>query len=172
MKTINNVTLRIVFALILGVVLISWSSNVITYLVMTIGILFLIPGLVSVLGYFFRNKQSSERTFPIDSIGGALLGLALIIAPAFFVEVLMYVLAGLLILAGILQIRGLFIIRKRIRIPAVFYLAPVIILLIGIVILFNPFDVPKIAFIILGIACVIYSLSELVNYLKFLRKTN
>ena len=139
-------------------------------MIMTIGVLFLIPGLISVLGYFFRNKQSSKKTFPIDSIGGVLLGLALIVAPTFFVRILMYVLAGLLIFAGIMQLHSLFIVRKRIRIPVAFYLVSVLILLTGIVILFNPFDAPKIAFIILGIACVIYGVSELVNYLKFLRK--
>ena len=172
MKTVNNIILRVAVALILGVVLIVWSSTVVDYLVITIGALFLIPGLISVFGYFFRDKQSSEKTFPFDSIGGALLGLALIIVPSFFVGILMYILAGLLILAGILQIRSLFIVSRQFRIRSTFYAIPIVILLAGLVILFYPFETLQTAFIFLGIICVLYALSELVNYLKFLRKAS
>ena len=172
MKTVNNIILRVAVALILGVVLIVWSSTVVDYLVITIGALFLIPGLISVFGYFFRDKQSSEKTFPFDSIGGALLGLALIIVPSFFAGILMYILAGVLILAGILQIRSLSIVSRQFRIRSTFYAIPIVILLAGLVILFYPFETLQTAFIFLGITCVLYALSELVNYLKFLRKAS
>ena len=172
MKAINSITIRIILSLVIGVVLIVCSSSAINYLVITIGILFIIPGLISILEYFVRNNQSSEKRFPIESIGSSFLGLALILAPGFFVGALMYIIAGVLILAGILQMRELFIIRNRVEIPVGFYITPAIVLIIGAVILFNPFTVIATTFMILGIACVIYSLSELVNYLKFLKSSN
>ena len=168
MKTI----LRIIFALTLGIVLIIRPLETINYLVIIIGILFLLPGLISIPGYFLRNKQTSGTRFPIESVGSSLLGLALIIVPDFFVGALMYILAAILILAGFFQIRELFIVRKQVAIPFIFYLIPVLVLLVGVAILFNPFSLPKTTFIIVGIACVIYALSEAINYLKFLKKSS
>ena len=169
MKSINHIVLRVIFALVLGVILIARPSTAINYLVMTIGVLFLIPGLISIAGYLFRSKQSSETMFLIESIGSCFLGLALILAPGFFVGALMYILAAVLILAGFFQIRGLAVIRQQIKVPVGFYITPAIVLLVGVIILFNPFAVVETTFMILGIACVIYSISELVNYWKFLK---
>ena len=171
MKAINNIVLRIIFALALGVVLIVRPSEAINYLVVIIGFLFLILGSISIFRYFL-DKQPEKGTFPADSIGSALLGLALILAPGFFIGALMYILAGVLVLAGFWQIRELYVVRKLVEIPFGFYIMPVIVLLIGLFIFFNPFAIIETTFIILGIACVIYSISELINYLKFLKKTN
>ena len=172
MKAINNVVLRILFAVILGVLLIVWPLEAINYLIMAIGILFLLPGFISIFGYLFQEERSSETLYLIESIGSVLLGLALIIVPDFFVGALMYILTALLIFAGIMQIRALFLVRKRIRTPFAFYLTPIAVLLVGGIILFNPFKVIETTFMILGIACVIYSISELINYVKFLRKAD
>ena len=46
MKTINSGLLRSIFALALGIVLIIWPELTITYLVMTIGVLFIVPGII------------------------------------------------------------------------------------------------------------------------------
>ena len=172
MKAINHIILRIIFALVLGFILIARPLIAINSLVITIGLLFLIPGLISIFAYLFKNRQSLETIFLIESIGSCFLGLALILAPVFFVSALMYILAGILILAGVFQIHGLYAVRRNIEVPFGFYISPVLVLLTGVLILFNPFTVVETAFIILGAACVIYSLSELVNYLKFLRKSN
>ena len=171
MKTISSIILRVVLALALGIVLIIYPLEAINYLVIIIGVLFLAPGLISILGYLLRNKQTSDARFPIESVGSSLLGLALILMPGFFVGALMYILSAILILAGFFQIRALFTARKQVAIPFIFYIIPVLILLVGVAILFDPFSLPKTTFIILGIACVIYALSETINYLKFLKNS-
>ena len=168
MKPINNL-LRIVLALSLGALLIACPATAALSMVIIIGSLFLIPGLLSIIAYLFRDKETSSRRFPVESIGSCLLGLALIIVPGFFVGFLMYVLAGLLILAGFLQIRDLFMVRKVVKIPLFFYIVPVLILLMGVAILFNPFEIIETTFMVTGIVCIVYSISEAVNYLKFLR---
>ena len=170
MKPINNL-LRIVLALALGALLIACPAKAALSMVIIIGGLFLIPGLLSIIVYLFRDKETSSRRFPIESIGSCLLGLALLIVPGFFVGFLMYVLAGILIFAGFLQIRDLFSVRKVVAIPMFFYIVPVLILLMGIVIIFNPFKVIETTFMVTGIVCIVYSVSEAVNYLKFLRKS-
>ena len=170
MKPINNL-LRIVLALSLGALLIACPATAALSMVIIIGGLFLIPGLISIIAYLFRDKETSSRRFPVESIGSCLLGLSLLIVPDFFIGFLMYVLAGVLIFAGFLQIRDLFSVRKIVEIAPFFYIIPVLILLMGVVILLNPFKVIETTFLVTGIVCVVYSVSEAVNYLKFLRKS-
>ena len=73
------------------VLLVAWPEAAILYLVITIGVLFLVPGLFSLSGYLIRGKQDGSR-FPIAGLGSLLFGLWLMIMPAFFVGILMYVL--------------------------------------------------------------------------------
>ena len=171
MRTINNITLRIIFALVLGLVLIAWPDSAILYLVITIGILFLITGLISLVGYLSRDKNLHPAArFPLDGAGSTLFGLVLVIVPSFFVNVLMYLLGILLILAGITQISALVSARKWTGVPFGFYVVPILILLAGVVVLFNPFAVASTAFMLLGVTSLVYGISELVNYMKFKKK--
>lgn len=50
MKTMNYSIIRCICALVLGVLLVAWPEAAILYLVITIGALFLVPGLFSVFG--------------------------------------------------------------------------------------------------------------------------
>ena len=52
--------LRCIFAIVLGLVLVLWPEAAVTYLVITIGICFIIPGLFSLLNYFTREKVEGE----------------------------------------------------------------------------------------------------------------
>ena len=106
MKTMNYSIIRCICALVLGVLLVAWPEAAILYLVITIGALFLVPGLFSVFGYLTRGKQNG-MSFPIAGLGSLLFGLWLMIMPAFFVGILMYVLGAVLVLAGISQIVNL-----------------------------------------------------------------
>lgn len=76
MKRINNSVLRSAFAMILGFVLVLWPEAAVTYLVITIGICFIIPGIFSLLNYFTREKVEGEPSpmFPIDGAGSFCLG--------------------------------------------------------------------------------------------------
>ena len=83
MKTMNYSIIRCICALVLGVLLVAWPEAAILYLVITIGALFLVPGLFSVFGYLTRGKQNG-MSFPIAGLGSLLFGLWLMIMPAFF----------------------------------------------------------------------------------------
>ena len=77
--------------------------------------------------------------FPIAGLGSLLFGLWLMIMPAFFVGILMYVLGAVLVLAGISQIVNLSAARSWTVVPGGFFVIPVLVLIAGIVVLFNPF---------------------------------
>ena len=61
MRSINGAVLRSAFAMVLGFVLVLWPEAAITYLVITIGILFILPGLFAILSYFTRPKNENGR---------------------------------------------------------------------------------------------------------------
>ena len=83
----NYSIIRCICALVIGVLLVAWPEAAILYLVITIGVLFLVPGLFSVFGYLIRGKQDGS-SFPIAGLGSLLFGLWLMIMPAFFVGIL------------------------------------------------------------------------------------
>ena len=133
MKTMNYSIIRCICALVLGVLLVAWPEAAILYLVITIGALFLVPGLFSVFGYLTRGKQNG-MSFPIAGLGSLLFGLWLMIMPAFFVGILMYVLGAVLVLAGISQIVNLSAARSWTVVPGGFFVVPVLVLIAGVVV--------------------------------------
>lgn len=172
MKNLKGSVLRCLFAIALGLVLILWPEVAVTYLVITIGICFIIPGIFSLLNYFTRNKVEGEPSpmFPIDGAGSILFGVLLVVIPQFFVSILMYVLGALLVIAGAQQIFSLVSARKWSVVPYGFYIIPALILITGIMILAYPFEAAANTFVIFGVACLVYGISELINGYKFRQK--
>ena len=165
MKANYYFTIRSIVALVLGVLLVVWPDAAINYLVITVGVLFFVPGVLSLVGYFGHKGKDVSRPafFPVAGVGSLLLGLWLMVMPAFFVNILMYVLGFVLLLGGIQQIVFLVSARKYAAVAAGFYVVPVLLLAAGFVVLLNPFDVASAAFVVLGISCIVYAGSELFN---------
>ena len=172
MKTMNYSLIRILFALVIGLVLVLWPNAAASYIVITVGVAFLIPGVISLFGYFGRKRPEGEAAprFPIEGVGSLLFGLWLIVMPEFFADVLMFLLGFILIMGGVQQIASLSMARRWMPVSGAFYLIPSLILIAGIVALFNPTGARNTAFIIIGISSLVYSLSELINWFKFTRR--
>lgn len=171
MKTMNYSLIRMLCALIIGLVLVLFPDAAANYIVITIGVLFLIPGLISLFGYFaIKPQEGRSYRFPIEGIGSLLFGLWLVAMPDFFADVLMFLLGFILMLGGVQQIASLTMARRWMRVPAGYYIVPVLILLAGLTSLFNPTGARNTVFIIIGVSSIIYALSELVNWFKFSRR--
>ena len=172
---ITMAMLRGIAALLIGILLVFWSQNAVTYLIMAVGCLFLIPGLLSLLAYFRQTSPEGNRSFgwsQVLGIGSILFGLCLIVSPVFFEKSLMYALGIILSYAGLSEIIQLTVARQWTRVPAGFYVTPVLVMLVGIFILFNPIESANVPFIILGIGCMVYGLSDMVNVIKFRRRNS
>ena len=113
MKGLSYSFLRAICALVIGLVLVMFPDQAGDYFVITIGVIFLVPSLVSIIG------SAARRWMPV---------------------------------------------------PGGFYVVPVLILLAGLVALFNPTGVRSTAFIIIGISSLVYAASELLNWFKFTRR--
>lgn len=173
MKTMLYPVLRCLSALLTGVLLVFWSQSAVVYLIMAVGCLFLIPGLLSLLLYFRqRNKEFPSRFgwTQVLGIGSIFFGVCLIVKPILFEKSLMYALGIILSYAGLHEIITLTTARQWTRVPAGFYITPVLVMLTGIFILFNPIESANIPFIVLGIGCIVYSISNLINVIKFHRR--
>lgn len=130
---------------------------------------FITPGLYKLIGWFVRDRKHGEDTalFPVDAIGSVLFGGWLILMPAFFVSIVMYVLGVLLLLAGGYQLLWLFRIHKQFTVSWFFFVFPSLIVLAGIFILAYPFATATTTFMVFGATSVVYGISELVNSYKF-----
>lgn len=174
MKSINYAAMSSICALIIGVLLVVWPDVAISYLVITIGVLFLLPGLFGLFSYMsVAGKQKDAGIhvgFPVIALGSALFGFWLMINPTFFVNILMYVLGVLLVLGGMSQIMNFMTMRTYSHVPIGVFIIPVLILLAGIVVLFNPFEAATIPFIILGVSGIIYGATDLIRLLEYRKR--
>lgn len=168
MKGLSYSFLRAICALVLGLILVAFPDKAGDYLVITIGVVFLVPSLISLIAYFTKGIRGINR-FPIEAMGSLLFGLWLIIMPTFFADLLTYVLGFILAMGGVQQIAALMTARRWALVPAGFYVVPVLILLAGVLSIFNPMGVRSTAFVIIGISCVVYAIMELINWFRFTR---
>ena len=166
MKTMNHSIVRCVCSIIVGVLLVAWSDAAAIYLVMAVGALFLLPGIFTIVTYLLKGRNMG-MPFPLVSIGSALLGLWLMVMPAFFVSILMYVLGAVLVFAGISQLANLVSARRWTQVPMGYYVIPVLLLIAGVVVLVNPFAAASIPFMIVGVSCIVYGVSALINQIRF-----
>lgn len=169
MKGLSYSFLRAICALVIGLILVMFPDQAGDYFVITIGIIFLVPSLISIIGYFAQSSEVRSR-FPIEGVGSLLFGLWLIIMPGFFADLLTFVLGFILVMGGVQQIASLSAARRWMQVPGGFYVVPVLILIAGLIALLNPTGVRSTAFIIIGISSLIYAVSELINWFKFTRR--
>lgn len=167
----NYSLIRTVCALVIGLVLVLWPNAATNYIVITIGVLFLIPGFIALVGYFAtKAAPGGTRRFPVEAVGSFLFGLWLVVMPAFFADILMFILGFILILGGVQQIASLMAARRWMRVPGGFYVVPSLILIAGVVALFNPMGTRNAVLMIIGISSLVYAVSELTNWFKFDRR--
>ena len=169
-SSVSYAVMSSICALIVGLLLILWPDVAVNYLVITIGVLFLLPGIYGLFSYFAQAKKRERAnlhvSFPVIALGSTLL----VIMPEFFVSILMYVLGVLLVLGGLNQILNFVSVRKYMPVPLGVYIVPTLVLIAGIVVLMNPFQAATVPFIVLGVSSMVYALSDLFRLIRYRRK--
>ena len=169
MYKLKNTIVRSIVAIIIGIVLIKWPRLAPNMIIIIIGILFIIPGIVTLINYWIRKSKEGMKLpsyILIESTGSILLGLCMALIPEFFTAFFMYCLGFLLVLGGITQIISLVNIQRNIPISLYYYITPILILIAGIITVLNPFETQDAILIMFGICAIIYGITELVNYYK------
>ncbi len=169
MKNLNYSLLRIVCALVVGLILVLFTDRAGEYLVITLGVVFVVPALAGIITYFVQ-RHKGNMYFPLEGVGSLLFGLWLIVMPDFFANLLTIALGIVLMLGGIQQIVSLLYLGRSMKVSIGFYIVPALILIAGIVAVFSPKDMRFIVFMILGISSLVYAFSEMVTWFVFKRR--
>lgn len=158
----QSLAIRGILSILLGFVFIAWPGLVVSYVVLVLGALLVISSALPMIYSGLKGYGISWVNTP-----SLILGILLLAFPAFFVSVIMYVLGIILILAGLNQILTYSSIKKSGgSVPGYYYIFPVIMLLSGIFILFNPFTTATYPVIYFGVMILFYGITEVVAALK------
>lgn len=182
MRILQSSLFRALCAIVIGSLLLAYPGETATWIIILIGVLFLSSGALSCAVYLMALSKTTpgvsvadadgkvlrpERpTFPIVGIGSLLFGLVLTLMPDTFRDLIVLILAAVLILGGISQLLILDKARRSGKVGWGYWVCPSLILIAGIVALFRPGWVTAVPVIIVGVAMVVYGLTEIVNMIK------
>ena len=188
MKILQSSVFRAICSLAIGIMLIKYPGNTVTWITIAIGVLFLLSGIISMVVYVHTLRQFSKQqtmpdgayltdaegnrmaitkpTFPIVGVGSAILGLLLALTPNVFNTALMYIIGGILILGAINQFLNLLSARSFGKIGFGYWIFPCVILLTGIFVIIKPLAPAQMAMVVLGWCTLLYGITELINALK------
>jgi len=184
MKVLQSHFFRAIIAIIVGILLVRFRNQTVTWMTIIIGVLFLISGIISIATYFSTKKHPSDAivygpngeqltgqkpTFPIVGLGSIVLGFILTLIPSNFVNALTIVFALILILGALNQFLNLATIKKFAKIGAAFWIFPSIILLVGLIALIKPSVIAAAPLIVIGWCMILYGVVEGINSFKAAR---
>lgn len=186
MKTFPKSILRSCCAIAAGVVLVQYREQAVMWITVGIGVVFFVSAVISFIDYMASRKnrdeqvelfdaqgrkmrQQHKRPFPVVAVGCGILGSVMALSPNTFVGGLMFVLAALLIAGGAYQLFSLSLATRFARVGFVWWVLPVVILLIGLLALIKPSVVASAPLLIIGWCMMVYGVVDLVNALKIHR---
>lgn len=181
MKVLQSSIFRAACSVIVGAMLIKYPADTATWLVIAMGVLFLLSGVISCAVYISAQRKNDGITvldtngkiissgappFPIVGVGSIILGFLLALRPNFVMGAMGYIFGAILILGAINQIVSLISAGRVRRIPVVFWICPVVILLVGLIAVINPIWIASAPLVILGWCLLLYGVTEVINALK------
>lgn len=181
MKILQSSIFRAVCSFIIGALLIKYPVDTATWLIIAIGVLFLLSGIISCVVYISARRKNDGTTvldsngrivaggtppFPLVGVGSALLGVLLALRPHFVMGTLAYILGAILILGAINQMVCLVSACRLRRIPVIFWICPAMILIVGIIAIIRPIWIASAPLVIIGWSLLLYAVTEVINALK------
>ena len=184
MKVIHSSIFRAVCAIIVGVLLIQYREQTVTWITIAIGVLFFLSGVISLASYWAAKRNAEKMQgqilsdsngkpimgmmpkFPLVSVGCLILGLLLALMPQVFIAWLMFILAFILILGALTQFVNLASAAKMGRVGILFWLFPSALLLLGLLAIIKPSAIASAPLFIIGWGMLRYGVVELLNAFK------
>ena len=184
MKVIHSSLFRALCAIVVGVLLIQYREQTVTWITIAIGVLFFLSGVVSLASYYSAKKAAEKMqgqvlydakgqhiaglqpNFPIVGMGSIFLGIILALMPNAFISWLMFILSCILILGAITQFVNLASAAKMGRVNFIYWIFPSALLLLGLLAIIKPSAIAAAPLYIIGWAMLIYGVVECINALK------
>lgn len=168
----KNPIIRNLLAIALGAVVIINPQLGPNIVIMLIGAILAIPAVLSIIGYFtYKNRETPLPGYVlVESIGALIIGVWMLLQPAFFNAVVLIALGIILLLASISEIVALIRSSSLMPIPAIMYVVPILIAAAGLFLIFKPFGTVNLIMTIFGISMVLYGISDMIRYYKYRRQ--
>lgn len=185
MKVLQISAIRAIIVLVTGFLLVKYREETMTWMTITVGVLFLLSGLVSCMVYYFEKEKVAKKTakaeqqegqqeeenlkspsFPIAGVGSIALGIILAVMPNTFITWVVYILAALLILGAVNQFMNLARSRQYARVPAYMWLFPTVILAVAILLISKPIETAQLPLLVLGWAFMYYGVLEFILIIR------
>ena len=185
MKVLQISAIRAIIVLVTGFLLVRYREETMTWMTITVGILFLLSGLVSCIAYYFEKEKVAKKTakaeqqegqqeeenlklpsFPIAGVGSIALGIILAVMPNTFITWVVYILAALLILGSVNQFMNLARSRQYARVPVYMWLFPTVILAVAILLISKPIETAQLPLLVLGWAFMYYGVLEFILIIR------
>ena len=183
MKVVHSSLFRAVCAIIIGVLLIQYREQTVTWITIAIGVLFFLSGVISLITYFSAKRTAEKMQgqvlsdangqiigttpkFPIVGLGSLILGIILALMPNVFISWLMFIISAILILGAITQMANLATAAKMGRVGIIYWLMPSALLLLGILAIIKPSALASAPLLIIGWAMLVYGVVECANTFK------
>lgn len=187
MKVFQISAVRAIIVLVTGFLLVKYREDTMTWMTITVGVLFLISGLVACMVYYFEKEKVAKKTakaalqegqqeeedlkspsFPIAGVGSIVLGIILAVMPNTFTTWMVYILSALLILGAVNQFMNLARSRQYARVPVYMWVFPTISMVVAILLISRPIETDALFFTlkIIGWAFMYYGVLEFVLIIR------
>ena len=187
MKVLQISAVRAIIVLVTGFLLVKYREDTMTWMTITVGVLFLISGLVACMVYYFEKEKVAKKTakaalqegqqeeedlkspsFPIAGVGSIVLGIILAVMPNTFTTWMVYILSGLLILGAVNQFMNLARSRQYARVPVYMWVFPTISMVVAILLISRPIETDALFFTlkVIGWAFMYYGVLEFVLIIR------
>lgn len=187
MKVLQISAVRAIIVLVTGFFLVKYREDTMTWMTITVGVLFLISGLVACMVYYFEKEKVAKKTakaalqegqqeeedlkspsFPIAGVGSIVLGIILAVMPNTFTTWMVYILSALLILGAVNQFMNLARSRQYARVPVYMWIFPTISMVVAILLISRPIETDALFFTlkVIGWAFMYYGVLEFVLIIR------
>lgn len=187
MKVLQISAVRAIIVLVTGFLLVKYREDTMTWMTITVGMLFLISGLVACMVYYFEKEKVAKKTakaalqegqqeeedlkspsFPIAGVGSIVLGIILAVMPNTFTTWMVYILSALLILGAVNQFMNLARSRQYARVPVYMWIFPTISMVVAILLISRPIETDALFFTlkVIGWAFMYYGVLEFVLIIR------
>lgn len=168
---LKKIIIRTTLALLLGLVFCIFPDTSARIFVIILGGAVLFIGIVSFLSIFTFKEGRPMGINYFNLVLSLILGIALLVKPDFFINLLMILLGIILAIAGIGQILSLASVRKwNIRPSIGEYLLGVVLLALGVFICCMPDFSNATLFFLFGLGAIFYSVTNLAVLLHIRKK--
>lgn len=187
MKVLQISAVRAIIVLVTGFLLVKYREDTMTWMTITVGVLFLISGLVACILYYFEKEKVAKKSakaalqegqqeeedlkspsFPIAGVGSIVLGIILAVMPNTFTTWMVYILSALLILGAVTQFMTLARSRQYARVPVYMWVFPTVSMVVAILLISRPIETDALFFTlkVIGWAFMYYGVLEFVLIIR------